>query len=504
MSQDGRDTSDKASPERQDAPAADGDSKKKAAADTAGKTSTDGSSSAAPKRVQPTAAGPSGATTAPATDGTEGAGKSAAEASAARRETTSPTPAAATDTSKGTSKDASKDAPEKPAAAAKTASGGSAAQAKTAAHRAPRKKKESGGGLSTVLWTLLVVAVGGGVAIATLPRWQPAWNENVGAQFPALRITLGDGGGSELDTRLADVESRLGDIAALDQRSQELAGELDRAIARINELESGIREVRQVAEQVAEQPAQSDASEALQSINKRLEALEGRAVSEGELDQSMSRVQGRLSELEQQTADARAELRNRLDALAERTADVRTAAQDDSQALVLAVAQLRDSVRRGLPYAEDLETLRTISDDGELAQPIAQLEGHAATGIPTLTTLAQRFEAIAGGLVTAARATDDAPWWQRAMDEVGGLVSLRRKDGGAGGVEGAVARAEQMLAEGDLKGAVDTLDGLTPNLTETAKEVLGPWLTDARSRLTAERALATLHVRAISSLGEAG
>lgn len=283
------------------------------------------------------------------------------------------------------------------------------------------------------------------------------------------------------------MESRLDDLAALDQRSQQMAAELDKALQRIAELEAGIKEVREVASQAAGQPGGAGANETLASINRRLEALEGSAAAGGALQQSMQQVRNRLEELEQQAAQAR------------------SAAKDDSQALVLAVAQLRDSVRRGVPYADDLEALRKIADEnGEIASSLSQLEGRAATGVPTLAALSRRFDAMAGKLVNAAQAGADASWWEQAAERVGSLVTFRRKDGSVGGAEGAVAQAEQLLDQGDLKAAVNVLEGLSPKLDANAKKVLDPWLDDANARLAAERALATLHVRAISALGEAG
>lgn len=527
MSQDGRDTSDKASPDRKDAPAENGketgDDKKKAAESTggSGKSGPQTSKDSA-KKVEPTAAGASGGTTAgaPTDKAADTAGKPAAAAAASGTASgTAKTAAAKSDAAKHAAggsgaktsdqgKAATKSGDDrKPAAATSSASKPAAAR-----HASKKSGKRGGGGLSAILWTLVVIAVGVGVAVATLPRWQPAWNEAVGRNFPALRIAgdetdAGETAGGEtatgstgevpppegdattadtVDQRLADVESRLGDLAALDQRSQQMAAELDRALTRIEELEAGIKEVREVASQAAGQAGQSDASETLASINRRLDALEGGA-GDGELEQSVQEVQSRLDELEQQTAEAR------------------TAAKDDSQALVLAVAQLRDSVRRGVSYADDLETLRKIADDdGEVASSLSQLEGHAATGVPTLAALSRRFDAIAGGLVNAAAASDDATWWGQAADRLGSLVTLRRKDGSVGGAEGAVAQAEKLLDQGDLKAAVDVLEGLSPELGGNARKVLGPWLEDANARLAAERALATLHVRAISRLGDAG
>lgn len=509
MSQDGRDTSDKAKPDRKDAPAS-GESKTESASGKGGATATSATAAGAPKKAEPQAAAKDEA----------GAGAAASKTSTG-----------ADKPSSGKDEAAKKPGAGKEAAAASTtAAAGGAKEAKPASRGAAPggRRAKSSGSLAAVLWTLVVVAVGGGVAIATLPRWQPAWNDSVGQRFPALRITLGGAGNgneTKLDQRLANVESRLGDLSTLDQRSKRLSNELDQALKRISQLEAGIKEVRKVAEQVASQPAKGDASQTLNDVMRRLKALEGSAANESTLKQSVSEMQSKLSQLEQQTAKASqaaqaneaaqkqsvSEMQSKLSQLEQQTAkatqaaQANVAAQADSKALLLAVSQLRDSVRRGEPYAKDLDALRKIAgNDTEVAAALAPLQDHATTGIPTLAALTQRFEAIAGRLVSAANVSTNAPWWQRALGKVEGLVSFRRDSAAAGGVQGAVAQAEHLLSDGDLKGAVAALAEVKPKLGPEATSTLAPWLAEANARLDAERALAALHVKAISQLGGAG
>ena len=64
-------------------------------------------------------------------------------------------------------------------------------------------------------------------------------------------------------------------------------------------------------------------------------------------------------------------------------------------------------------------------------------------------------------------------------------------------VDAIVADAETRLKDSDLKGAVKALDGLGAN---AAQKIAAPWLAAAKSRLVAERAVATLQVHAASLL----
>jgi hypothetical protein len=80
------------------------------------------------------------------------------------------------------------------------------------------------------------------------------------------------------------------------------------------------------------------------------------------------------------------------------------------------------------------------------------------------------------------------------------LITWRRVGDGAKGstVDRIVASAEARLKAGDLAGAVKALDGLTSN--KNAAAAAEPWLADAKARVTAERAVVSLHVHAVSLL----
>ena len=66
-------------------------------------------------------------------------------------------------------------------------------------------------------------------------------------------------------------------------------------------------------------------------------------------------------------------------------------------------------------------------------------------------------------------------------------------------VEKALVIAEHALDNGDLSLAIGALEGLSGDPLATAAS----WLDDARARQTAERAMAILHVQALSQLSPA-
>ncbi|MFQ5766238.1 MAG: COG4223 family protein, partial [Rhodospirillales bacterium] len=179
---------------------------------------------------------------------------------------------------------------------------------------------------------------------------------------------------------------------------------------------------------------------------------------------------------------------------------------DDSRAraVVLAVGNLREAINRNEPYDKALEALNAVGDDDpDVKVAIMLLRKTAATGIPTLATLRDRFQAIAGRIVHASKALEERGWLERAANRLSSLVTWRRvgDDGSDASVDAVVARAEARLKAGELKAAVDAVESLSA--TPKAVAVAASWLADAKARVAAEQAVATLHVHAVSLLAPA-
>ena len=120
---------------------------------------------------------------------------------------------------------------------------------------------------------------------------------------------------------------------------------------------------------------------------------------------------------------------------------------------------------------------------------------------------AERFEALAGKIVQASRQVEEKDWLDRAVNRMSKLVSWRRVDGRAekSSVDALVASAEAHLKAGDLKAAIKAVEGLSVNTPANAKAaaVAASWLADAKARLAADRAIAGLHLHALSLLAPA-
>jgi len=256
-------------------------------------------------------------------------------------------------------------------------------------------------------------------------------------------------------------------LAQLDQRQSDIArrqSAIDQHLARI------------------EEQLRTAGAAAAKDFDQRLAALEQRPRTDDP---------GRLAALQQDVqklAAAHEETGARVAKIEAR----RGAGERGAEALLLALGQLRSQVQGSQPFAAELGAVEALGhSQPEVHDSLEPLAASAATGIPNLAVLRQRFEREVGpGLMRAAPTGDG--WGEQIMGRLRSLVVVRRVGSNAAGaddpVEGGVARAEAALASGDLAGAVKAVETL-PNATA---EPAQSWLADSRRRLAAEQGLARL------------
>jgi hypothetical protein len=178
------------------------------------------------------------------------------------------------------------------------------------------------------------------------------------------------------------------------------------------------------------------------------------------------------------------------------------------RALLLALANLRIAMSGSAPYAAELSTVQAVAGDrADVKEMLSALSEGAASGMPSVPSLATRFDRdVAPAILRAATRTESEDWGDQILSRLKRLVVVRRiRPGAAGGdsTQDAVARAEAALRAGDLTGAIAALG----NLTGPAATAAAPWLASAKQRLAAESAVTKLwqaeaaRVAAASSAG---
>ncbi|MBL6931557.1 MAG: hypothetical protein ISR45_01315 [Rhodospirillales bacterium] len=382
------------------------------------------------------------------------------------------------------------------------------------------------GGISGLLWTLLLIAMLGGGGYATLPLWSPY----VVDYLPALEM----GGGVEppedtLVNRLTEIENEIqrvrksGEgIADLEKERNRLNTSIEGVMGRIDDLEKQIDYVRGMLQATSPPSDAVVTHESLQRLSSRMNKLE-------QSDETVNAVMERLAMLEQAMADSGSNASSSASQLSQTMAEisqrigslesgVETSAASESkvaartqqhlraQTLVLAVGHLRENLRTSAPFDQALSALKSLGEeDADIMRGVNELSPYAQTGIPTLDMLRREYisaaEKIAAAAPEVTASGETTGILDKAMGRIKSLVSVRKtgSQSPADVVKGPAESAMAQLGDGDLSGAIATLEALY------GKEALAaqPWLEKARARLIAETALSRLHVFVVSLLAPA-
>ncbi len=312
-------------------------------------------------------------------------------------------------------------------------------------------------------------------------------------QLEAAPAAGGAGGSSEAVTRsLAELEGKLGDLSATVARLEraaagdrpevaELTSRIGALEARLGQAEGASQEVAGLAGRVGVVTQQVTAGqEQTAGLTEKVAALDGQI---GALSTRIDVLGDTLQQLQQQAAD-------------------REDGRAQAASLALTVAQLDAAIDGGEPFAQALDSVRSLGDgDPAVVKAFDTLQAAAASGVPTLPELRDSFDRVAADIVHAAQAPDGEGLLDQAAGNLMRLVTVRPVGADVEGDSAAarVARAEAALDAGDLAAAVAELEPLEG----AADAAAASWLAEARERLAAQAAMAALQDRATRLLSEA-
>lgn len=154
-------------------------------------------------------------------------------------------------------------------------------------------------------------------------------------------------------------------------------------------------------------------------------------------------------------------------------------------AMLLALTQFRNAVHRNGDFADDLATMQKMvgGDDPQLNEAIQKLAPHAQDGVLSPRRLKAEFEGLAGDIVVSSLKGDDVSLEEKAKARLNNMLSVE-KDGKlitGTDTQAKVARAQKMLDDGDIQGAITELQSLNGPAAETAE----PWIQQAQNALLA-------------------
>ncbi len=169
---------------------------------------------------------------------------------------------------------------------------------------------------------------------------------------------------------------------------------------------------------------------------------------------------------------------------------------DIEMARAIALAGLKTAIDRGGPFLSELDALKSVSPEDPA---IASLTPLASIGIPSRSDLAREFGQVADVILAAInQPLAGEGWTDRLLSSARSLVKVRP----VGNVEGEtpeaiVARVENKLQNGDLKGAALEWE-LLPG---AGKEASSDFATKLKNRIEAEESIAAALSQTVAGNG---
>ncbi|MBP1852266.1 COG4223 family protein [Rhizobium halophytocola] len=200
------------------------------------------------------------------------------------------------------------------------------------------------------------------------------------------------------------------------------------------------------------------------ALAARVETLEGTvgqlgAAGSGDQQQAIDDLKTQIASLSTTLNEAQAAIATNKQTLDSTGTRLETAEQqlqapskDMEMARTIAVNSLKAAVDRGGPYLSELETLKSIAPDDAA---IAGLNDHAKTGVPSRAELVRQFPKVADSILSAIdQPADGDSLGGRLMSSAMSLIKVRSVGNVEGeGADAIVARIEDKLHNGDMKGA---------------------------------------------------
>ncbi|KSV84654.1 hypothetical protein N183_12575 [Sinorhizobium sp. Sb3] len=197
------------------------------------------------------------------------------------------------------------------------------------------------------------------------------------------------------------------------------------------------------------------------------------------LTKELAGLKTTLADAQQTATTEKAELTSRIESAEQK---LNEPVNDIQMAKAVAVTALKSAIDRGGPFLAELDALRSIAPDEQAVTALAQ---DAQVGVPTRSDLRREFPKTADAMLDALNQPDpNEGIFDRLVSSAMSGIRVRP----VGSVEGetpeaVIARIEDKLNNGDLKGAALEWDGL-PDAAKPAGEAFKAKL-DQRLRVEA-------------------
>lgn len=163
----------------------------------------------------------------------------------------------------------------------------------------------------------------------------------------------------------------------------------------------------------------------------------------------------------------------------------------------LAVAALSEAAQSSRPFDRELSQVEAVLP---VSIDVRALRRLAETGAPTRAALAEELEDAASRAAVAARDPGEgAGLWARASHALAAIVTVRYVGSTTGtSPDAMLARAQRLMDEGDIEGALQVVD----RLPERVRVTLTDWRLRAERRAEVDRRIAVIRAETLADLAQ--
>jgi len=304
----------------------------------------------------------------------------------------------------------------------------------------------------------------------------------------------------DYERRLQEYEIQLQKYQQQQQQQQKKSGSLgqmiNQGIAKVEHAVENAKTTVDAVTQVATATAETgDVQSGLQQLFGMLAMLQ-KLNSTEDGRQAVAAMMGRLQGLMGMAGGDQAALGKAVDQARQKDptlnklTDGMSTRELGAAALLLALNELRSNMSSERAFEQDLAVVQKFAgNDPALQQALQNLAPYAKSGVLSKETLQKEFRGMAADIVMAKLRGEDAGVRERVLERLGKYAKVRKVDDIQGdSVDAVVARAEKMLDQGNIRGAIQELQTLEGAPADAAQ----PWMNQAAGTVMADDATALM------------
>lgn len=223
------------------------------------------------------------------------------------------------------------------------------------------------------------------------------------------------------------------------------------------------------------------------ALMERISNLEASVAGQEQLKQSMDELRAMMGKSSGQTiTEDLADAQEEQGALGQTLEGV-SGSDLKAAAMLIAFSQMRNALFRQEPFENDLALLQRLAgeDNEELQTSIDRLAPHAKDGVLSPGGLSNEFKGLAGDIVVSSLKGEDVSIKEKAQARIHNVFKFEKDGELVSGTptQQTVSKAQKLLDQGDIQGAIMELQSLDGPAAETAL----PFIQEAQASLLAEQ-----------------